>query len=129
MHSLSLIKEDIKFTDHYGDTHIPLKKNEISSDMINFMDGVKPILGNMMGKLGENFVFLLFDSKNSSSKMIADPFENHDFEVTIGENDTYFFDLPLASLIMPKVCEVDGKEYNGKWMYCPIHGNLLTVKK
>lgn len=122
------IRDDIKFIDYYGDTRVPLKKSEVSSDMLNFLDGVKPILANMMGEMGRNFVFLLFDSKNSSDKLIADPYEDHDFEIHIGENDFYFFDLPLASLIMPKVCDVDEEEYNGKWKYCPMHGGLLTVK-
>lgn len=114
--------------DHYGDVHYALKREEISPDMNNFLDVMKPILSNMMGNLGENFSFLVFDAKNSSDKMIADSYKDHDFDIILKGDETYHFDLPFSALLMPKVCPKDSAEHNGKWVFCPYHGDVLKEK-
>ncbi len=124
--AMVLSKTSLK--DHYGDIHNPLKKDAISSDMQNFLDIMKPMISNMMGNLGENFAFLVFDAKNSSDKPIIDPLQDHDFEIIIEGDETYAFDLPIGAVLMPKICPEDKVEHNGKWTFCPFHGTKLAEK-
>jgi hypothetical protein len=121
--------ENIRFVDHYGDAHKPLTEKELSPDMNNFLGVMRPILANMMGDLGQNFLFFVFDAKNSSDKLIADPFKEHDFTISFGGDASYQFDLPLGALLLPKKCPVDGLEHNGKWNFCPFHGKKLIEQK
>lgn len=115
--------------DHYGDSHSPLERSEISPDMNNFLDIMKPIIANMLGNMGENFVFLVFDSKNSSDKLVVDSYKDHDFEIILAGDETYKFDLPFSALLEPKICSKDNAKLNGKWNYCPFHGRALTAQK
>jgi len=115
--------------DHYGDSHSPLERSDISADMNNFLDIMKPIVANMLGNMGENFVFLVFDSKNSSNKLVVDSYKDHDFEIVLEGNESYKFDLPFSALLEPKTCPKDNEKLNGKWNYCPYHGEALNEQK
>ncbi len=119
----------LSLKDYYGDIHFPLKRDDIAPDMNNFLDIMKPMMANMLGNLGENFIFFVFDAKNSSKKFIANSFEDHDFEIILKDDATYKFDLPFSALLNPKICPQDKAEHNGKWNFCPFHGNKLEEKK
>lgn len=123
------LEEAIYITSVDGDIRKPLKENQVSPDLINLLGMLKPVFANMMGNFGENFHFFVFDSKNSSDKYMFHPLSDDDFTITLGKEDNFTYDLPLSSLIMPKICPEDKKELNGKWNYCPIHGVALTQQK
>jgi len=121
--------EKTSMKDHYGDSHFPIKRENVLPDMTNFLDSMKPIMANLLGSMGENLSFLVFDAKNSSNKEIADSYKDHDFEIVLKGDESYKFDLPFSALLLPKICPEDNTELNGKWSFCPIHGSALREKK
>ncbi|XLS29662.1 hypothetical protein ACJD0Z_02310 [Flavobacteriaceae bacterium M23B6Z8] len=123
------LEETLYITSVDGDIRKPLTENQISPDLINLLGMLKPVFSNMMGNLGENFHFFVFDSKNSSDKFMFHPLSEDDFTVTVDKDDVFEYDLPLSSLIMPKICPEGKKELNGKWNYCPIHGIALETQE
>ncbi|MFA5785319.1 MAG: hypothetical protein WC962_10615, partial [Phycisphaerae bacterium] len=67
------IRRSIKITDAQGNTYLPLADSEINADTINLIQGMKPVIVNMLGPLGQNMHFYLFPSKNKDGQSIADP--------------------------------------------------------
>ncbi|WP_340200799.1 hypothetical protein [Ascidiimonas sp. W6] len=123
--SQQALENDIFITSIDGDIRKPLKESQVSPDLTNLLSMLKPVFSNMMGNFGENFHFFVFDSKNSSNKYMFHPLSEDDFTINLGKEDVFTYDLPLSSLIMPKICLEDNKQLNGKWNYCPIHGTTL----
>ncbi|HEY9002625.1 MAG TPA: hypothetical protein VIM89_14805 [Mucilaginibacter sp.] len=86
---------------------------------------MKPMIANMMGKMGQNFRFFVFPAFDKNKVLIADP--RKPGTLTIGlTNDAFKFKLPLESILKPKKCPIDGETMSGSWMYCPWHGVILN---
>jgi hypothetical protein len=119
------LAESLVITSVDGDIRKPLKENQISPDLTNLLSMLKPVFSNMMGNFGENFHFFVFDSKNSSDKDMFHPLSEDDFTIALGKDDVFTYDLPLSSLLLPKLCPKDNQLLNGKWNFCPIHGTAL----
>lgn len=102
----------------------PLLESEIDEKSKAILAIMKPMLGNMLGNMGSNMHFFLFQKKHDPLSRIVDPKKEGTFAVNLsGENFTW--KLPLSSLLKPKKCPVDGALLNGTWKYCPFHGEEL----
>ena len=103
----------------------------ISDDAKILASTIKPILGNAMGKAGENSALLFFPAKDKDSHPIADPKSSGTFSVVLKdlvgrEEDIYTWNFPLTSVSQPKYCPVGKEQVNANWKYCPWHGVALT---
>lgn len=123
----SLIKKQIKI--NYKGTDLKLLDTEdLNADTINFISMMKPMMKNMMGAMGENMQFYVFESPDRKKAIIPiDPYgsESLTFELANFKKEV---SLPLASLLEEKVCPETKKEHNGKWTFCPYHGVTLEEK-
>ena len=103
---------------------MPLSDAEISSEMKILMVTMSPIMESIMGELGGNFHFFVFDSENANGKRICNPLSDGTLTVHTSKFE-YEYSTPLPSLVQKKVCPVDGELLNGTWHFCPHHGDKL----
>lgn len=118
------IRSSIKLIDAERNTYAPLGVENVDADMKNFLSMMKPVLANMLGAMGQNMNFFLFPAKNSAGQNITDATKEGTFSVKVA-NSEFKFRTPLGSLLVPKVCRVDGEKLSGAWKFCPWHGVKL----
>ena len=104
--------------------YTPLFDDEIDEATNNLIKIMKPMLGNMLGALGENMHFYLFQKRDNPLDKIVNPVEKEIFTIKL-DKDSFVWNLPLGSLLKPKKCPVDSALLNGSWNYCPYHGKKL----
>lgn len=125
--SEEVIRSTIQVMDSQGAVYRPLTNDKIDPDTRNILAAMKPLLGNTIGKLGENMHFVVFPAKDAAGRRIADPYKEGTLSLKLG-SDLYKWRLPLGSLIPAKTCPVDGEMMNGSWKFCPWHGDKLVSK-
>ncbi len=118
-------KLDAAITDSLGKKHLMLKKKDIPKETNDMLNVLKPVLANMLGSLGENMHLLLFDATDANGDLIADSSKEGKLNLLFN-GERFNWDLPLSFLMTPKQCPIDGASMNGKWKYCPYHGNELV---
>ena len=104
----------------------PLYNDEIDEDTKSLINIMKPMLGNMLGALGQNMHFFLFQKRENPLDKIVNPIKKESFTVKL-DKDNFNWSLPLGSLLKPKKCPEDNKLHNGSWNYCPYHGKKLEI--
>lgn len=122
--SEATIKNSIQMIDSQGTHYRPLGDEKIDANTKNLLSMMKPILGNMLGPMGQNLHFFLFPSLSKNGKKIADAKKEGTFSVMLDKKE-FKWRLPLSSVIPPKVCPVDGEKMSGAWKFCPWHGVKL----
>jgi len=122
------IRRSIKITDAQGNTYLPLADSEINADTINLIQGMKPVIVNMLGPLGQNMHFYLFPSKNKDGQSIADPTKEGMLKVTLADNE-FVYRLPLGCVLPPKYDPKTGEKFPGNYNYNPFTGTELTTTK
>jgi hypothetical protein len=125
---LSEIEKNISMIGTDGKTYKPLKHEELSMDVQNFLSMFKPVLINMIGQMGENMHFFVFEDLTKTGKRLADPNADGQLQVNVMDEE-YIWQTPLPSLLPPKFCPVDKEEMKGSWKYCPYHGDELLDEK
>ena len=118
------VRSQIKLFDVKGRSYAPLPEEKISADVKNLFQIMRPMLQNIIGRLGENLHFFVFPAVDETGARIGDPRSEGALEVQLGER-RFRWRLPLGSLLAPKLCPEDGEELNGAWTYCPWHGVKL----
>ncbi len=111
--------------DSEGQTYQPLQ--EISGDAQGIASIIRPVLGNILGPMGQNLQILFFPAKTKSGKLIADPTKASSFYVLLSnltaQRETEFsWRLPLSSLSPPKFCPAGKERVEANWKFCPWHG-------
>lgn len=106
--------------------YTPLYDDEIDEATRSLIRIMKPMLGNMLGALGQNMHFYLFQKRDNPLDKIVNPINKENFTVKL-ERDNFNWSLPLGSLLKPKKCPEDNKLHNGSWNYCPYHGKKLEA--
>lgn len=117
----STIRNTIKLIDGQKNSYRPLSTEAVDADMQNFLLMMKPLIGNMLGPMGQNMHFFLFPPRNKEGQHIADPRKEGVFSVRLDKKE-FRWRLPLGSLMEPKICPVDGEKLSGAWKFCPWHG-------
>jgi len=122
--------EDLKMHTqvHYKNELLQIVESEnLPTDLNGLFSLMKPMLSNMMGNMGENLHFFAFQNPKGKKVLPINAYEEGElfFEM---DGFSAGVDLPLSSLLEEKTCPVDKKSHNGKWIYCPFHGNKLTAQ-
>ena len=118
------LRASVFFVDGSGERHAPLGNDAISADAHNLVSMLEPVLANMIGSVGENFLFLFFPAERADGARMADATNEGAFSVVVGET-TFDWTTPLGSVLRPKICPVDKAQMSGAWSYCPWHGKKL----
>jgi hypothetical protein len=122
------IRSTVTLEDSEGNTYQCLPKAEVSMDIRNLLMMLKPIIVSMLGPLGENTHFLLFQSQSENGNTIADPKTEGSFKV-VTSSEEYCFRLPLGSVLPPKFDRRTGERFPGNYKYNPFTGKKLVDKK
>ncbi|NNC70130.1 MAG: hypothetical protein HKN90_04825 [Flavobacteriaceae bacterium] len=115
----------LKVVDNTQQEFSPLTEDQIDLDTKRLITIMKPVLGNMLGKLGENMHFFLFQRTDDPLHKIVNPKNKESFAVKLND-ERFEWQLPLGSLLRPQKCPVDQQLLDGSWTYCPYHGKPLT---
>lgn len=116
--------ENLTVIDKDQKKYTPLYEDEIDESTRNLISIMKPMLGNMLGALGQNMHFYMFQKRDNPLDRIVNPIKKEVFTIKLGK-ENFNWSLPLGSLLRPKKCPVDDKLHNGSWDYCPYHGKKL----
>jgi len=126
--SESEVKELMKI--NYKDVDlVRIEDDDLNPDIENFLSIMRPMMKNMMGAMGENMQFIVFESPDRKNNVIPiDPYSSETIKFELGDfkKDVK---LPLACLLEEKVCPETNEELNGKYSYCPYCGTELVAKK
>lgn len=119
-----VLRKSLSLVDSLGNKYLPLADKQLDPELVEIIEGIRPMFAQMFGQMGEGMNFYLFEVKDRNGKNIIDENEVNTF--TIKHSDKSFeYNLPLVSLMAPKACPVDSEEMKGNWNYCPIHGVKL----
>lgn len=121
------VGKSVRLVDERGTLFTPLSEDEVSPDAINLVNAMKPGIASAAGPVGENMHFYFFPALNAFDEQIADPYEKGAFKVLV-TGKSFDWDLPLSSVLEPKVCPEDGKSMSGTWSFCPWHGEPLEAR-
>jgi hypothetical protein len=117
-------RDHLTIFDNNGKEYKPLDNSEVNGDLENLLDGMKPMLGRMLGPLGKNFNFYVFPGTAKNGKMIANPKEESTFTVQ-NEDQKFKWRLPLGSLLPTKTCSKCSENLSGAFKFCPYDGTAL----
>ena len=116
-------------------TYKPPKRDErrltptrsVGGRVEEMLQGLKPVLANSMGAMGENFQLFVFEDKiKRVDARRVDPYSEGRLTVEIDatEKVTSVFETPLNSLFVPRTCP-NGKPAHLSWKFCPWSGAKL----
>ena len=130
--NIAYVSEDVIFNklkviDDKQQEFSPLTEDQIDLDTKRLITIMKPVLANMLGKLGENMHFFLFQKIDNPMERIVNPKNKEKFTIKLNK-EQFNWQLPLGSLLKPKKCPVDQKFLDGSWTFCPHHGKRLQKK-
>jgi hypothetical protein len=117
-------RERFRLVSPDGKRIAPLPDAEIRADMGVLLNSLRPALANSAGAIGQNFRPLLFSARDAQGHKLVDPRSDGTLRVALGERE-FRWRLPLAALLPPRVCPVDGEVLSGAFRYCPYHGAEL----
>ncbi len=123
------IAQGLRISMNKTNPYAPLKETEIDGDLKLMLEIMQPILANMLGQLGENMQFYVFEGMDKKGMRLVDPKKEGKLKIALSKDTAFDWRLPLASLIKPKRCPVDKEELSGAWKYCPYHGKKLKAIK
>ncbi len=109
-------------------SHKSIPESELSVDVTILINTLKPIMINLMGNLGQNMQFLVFDDRDEKGKRIFDPYKENSIKLKV-RSSMYEWDTALGALLKKKICPIDDEALNGKWNFCPVHGEKLKKIK
>ena len=118
------IRSSIFIRDIQGTLYPPLSDDKIDMNTTNFLLMLKPLLGSMLGPIGQNCHFFLFPSENNEGQRIAEAKSEGAFSVILDEKE-FRWRLPLGSILPPKICPSCGEKLSGAYKYCPWDGTKL----
>jgi hypothetical protein len=116
------IRQNIEIYDDKFNVYKPLKEKEISSDLKSMFTIWKPMFASMLGDMGENINYFVFQNNYNTEVMNASGDAQYKIKM-MGED--YKFKLPIGVLFPPKTCSKCDGEFMGSYKFCPFDGNKL----
>ena len=122
-------KEDMLANAHFdlnGKAIEPLDVAKVSAGAQALVATLKPLLGGMLGQLGQGMQLVVYPSKLDGKRLI-DPNKPGAFQYTLYDQ-TFRWRLPLASLLPKKIDPATKEEFPGNFDYNPYTGGKLVAK-
>ena len=116
------IHENIEIYDEKFNVYQPLKEKEIPSDLKEMFAIWQPMFASMLGTMGENINYYVFQNNYNTEVMDASGTAQYKIKM-MGED--YRFRLPLGVLFPPKTCGKCGEEFMGSYKFCPYDGSKM----
>ena len=100
----------------------------VNKDIQILVQTITPILQSIMGDLGKNFHFYIFDGETSDGFRIMNPYEKGQIKISFhgesNENLETTIETPLNPLFVPRECP-NGKHAHVSWKFCHWSGEEL----
>lgn len=125
--SKEAIRTSVTIKDARGWSYDPLSESAVDPDTKNLLQMMKPIFGNMLGPLGENMHFLLFESKSKDGRPVANPTRQGVFNILVAGKE-FKYRLPLGSVLPAKYDPKTGEKFPGNYKYNPFTGSELVTE-
>jgi hypothetical protein len=109
-----------------GKTIEPLDPAKISAGAQALVATIKPLLGGMLGQLGQGMQLVVYPSKLDGKRLI-DPNKPGGFQYTFYDQ-RFHWRLPLASLLPKKMDPTTKEEFPGNFDFNPYTGGKLISK-
>lgn len=116
------IEKELTLETH-NSRYLPINKAELSPDIVNFFQMMKPILGGMLGQFGDGTEFFAFEGKDKNGNRLIDPMKEQRFTLTL--ENSYKYRLPLGSLLPKKMDPTTREEFPGNYKFNPFTGARL----
>lgn len=121
------VRTSVTIKDAKGLSYAPLSESAVDPDMKNLLQILKPLAVNMLGPMGQNMHFLLFQSKSKDGQPLADPMSEGIFYVLVGGKE-FKYRLPLGSVLPPKYDPMTNESFPGNYNYNPFTGSKLVTE-
>lgn len=115
---------DLRIVDAAGATHAPLAPSRIPAQLKNLLSILRPVMANMIGPMGDNMHFAVFDARDAKGKPLFDPLADGRVEVRTALR-AYPFRTPLGSALPPQHDPRTGESFPGDYLYNPYTGGAL----
>lgn len=119
------VLENITFSIN-GTEQTVLGSSEISPDALNFVQMMKPMMGQMLGQFGQGLEFILYANPPPKGKKLSAKKEGGFRLFLFGKN--FDWKLPLPSLLPPKIDPKTKQEFPGDFRFNPYTGEELQSK-
>lgn len=106
----------------------PLSDDQLSAEMQEFLKNMQPMMGAIMGQLGQNLHMLVFKGIDVAGRRLLDPLQPGSFKVLLGD-EAFAFRLPLGSLLPTTYDAETGEQFPGNYLYSPYSGRKLQTAK
>lgn len=121
-----VVRSAVLLRDAKGESYAPLPESAISPDAKNLLQMLKPIIGNMLGPMGENMHFLMFPAVDKKGAPLADPLHEGVLQVDVAEK-SFRYRLPLGSVLPAKYDAATRERFPGNYNFNPYTGDKLTT--
>jgi hypothetical protein len=116
----------VTIRDGNGLSYAPLSETSIHADAKNLLQMMKPVIANMLGPMGQNMHFLLFDAKREDGRPVADPKSSGALYIVVAEKE-FLYRLPLGSILAAKYDPETSERFPGNYNYNPFTGSKLAA--
>lgn len=120
------LRESLSIRGADGKEYQPIAPGKLDPKMTMIFGVLKPVLGSMIGQLGDNLHFFVFPGKGKDGKALADPLATGTMTVKLGQA-RYDFTTPLGSLLTPQHDPLTGQEFPGSYRFNPYTGSPLEA--
>lgn len=116
--------EDLRVVDASGTSHAPLAPARIPAQLKNLLAVLRPVMANMIGPMGDNMHFAVFNARDAKGKLLFDPLVDGRLQVRTA-NNAYPFRTPLGSVLPLQHDPETGESFPGDYHYNPYTGGAL----
>jgi hypothetical protein len=121
------IRTSVTIRDAKGVSYAPLSESAVDPNMKNLLQMLKPVIVNMLGPMGQNMHFLLFQSRSKDGRLVADPTSEGILSVLFAGRE-FKYRLPLGSVLPPKYDPRTEERFPGNYNYNPFTGSKLITE-
>ena len=118
----------LQLKDNAGNVLKPLANDKIDASVPGLLGLMKPMMARMLGPMGENLNFFVFEGLNKDGARRFDPLRDGSLEIDLGEH-IFKWRLPLDSLLPKQKCPTCGESLSGTYKFCPYDGTSLAGGK
>lgn len=118
------IRHKYRMMDKEGALHAPLDESVLSSEVQVLLSMFKPMMSNMLGEMGQNLQFFVFNNVDKKGERIFSPYIANSTRASY-KGKIHNWKTPFGTLLKKKMCPIDNELHNGSWDYCPYHGEKL----
>ncbi len=121
-----LILADIRLGFNGAPNQAPVADSELKGDIAGLMEAFKPIMKNLLGKLGAAAQMIAFRSEEIPGATELKPEGSGQLRLFLGGVE-FSWRLPLGAVLAPRFDPVSGEKFPGNYRFSPFTGHELVT--